>query len=104
MSKLNRIQNELKAINQAKFQELCDAYLYKKYGYTRIKTIGSVIGKEKTAKGTPDTLFKNKKGKFAFAEYTTQEKGLVDKFSEDLGKCFDEEKTKVPISQIEKIF
>ncbi len=104
MSKLNRIQNELKAINQAKFQELCDAYLYKKYGYTRIKTIGSVIGKEKTAKGTPDTLFKNDKGTFAFAEYTTQEKGLVGKFSEDLDKCFDEEKTKVPVLQVEKIF
>ena len=104
MSKLIRIQNEIKAINQAKFQYLCDAYLYRKYNFTRIKTIGSVIGKEKTAKGTPDTLFKNDKGKFAFAEYTTQEKGLVDKFLEDLDKCFNEEKTKVPVSGIEKIF
>lgn len=104
MSKLTSIQAELKAINQAKFQQLCDAYIYKKFGFNRIKIIGTARAKEKTAKGTPDTFFPNAGEKVVFAEYTTQESNLFVKFSKDLNKCFDEKKTKVPVAQIEKIF
>ncbi|MDQ3816207.1 MAG: hypothetical protein M3362_00785 [Acidobacteriota bacterium] len=50
MSKLNQIQTELRSINQAKFQELCDAYLYKT-GLENINPVGLAVGKEKTAKG-----------------------------------------------------
>jgi hypothetical protein len=50
MSKLTNIQAELEEIGQAKFQQLCDAYIYKKFGFSKIKIIGSVRGKEKTAK------------------------------------------------------
>jgi hypothetical protein len=102
MSKLNQIQTELRSINQAKFQELCDAYLYKT-GLENIKSIGSAVGKEKTTKGTPDTLVRLPNGNYVFVEYTTQEKGLFGKLSDDLDDCFDEDKTGIPISKIEKV-
>ena len=56
------------------------AYIYKKFGFSKIKIIGSVRGKEKTAKGTPDTLFQESEEKGVFTEYTTQKSGLLGKF------------------------
>jgi hypothetical protein len=102
MSKLNQIQSELKRINDAKFQELCDSYLHR-LGYDNIKPIGSAIGIEKTVKGTPDSLIMLPNGKYVFVEYTTQQTGLFLKLSNDLAKCFDKEKTGIPISKLEEI-
>jgi hypothetical protein len=39
MSKLDQIQNELKNINQAKFQKLCDSYLYRVLDAKEIESI-----------------------------------------------------------------
>ncbi len=103
MSKLNQIQNELLSKGQGEFQKLGDSYLAKKYPYAEIIPVGSTFGKDKTRIGTPDSLFKLENGRFLFVEYTTQETGLGNKFSKDLEKCFDEEKTNVPLSDVEKI-
>jgi hypothetical protein len=102
MSKLNQIQNELKNINEARFQELCDSYLYL-LGYEGIRPIGSGVGKEKTVKGTPDTVVVLPNRRFLFVQHTTQQTKLFDKLSGDLDECFDESKTGVPASKIEKI-
>lgn len=102
MSKLNQIQNELKQINQAKFQELCDSFLYKK-GYKNIEPFGSMFGKEKTVKGTPDSFVRLTHGKYIFIEYTTNETNLFGKLEKDLDSCFNEEKTGVSPTDIEKI-
>jgi hypothetical protein len=103
MSKLNQIQNELLTKGQGEFQKLGDSYLAKKYPYSEIIPIGSTVGKDKTRTGTPDSLFKLTNGRFLFIEYTTQETGLGKKFLKDLEKCFDEEKTNIPLSEVEKI-
>ena len=102
MSKINLIQSELKAIDQAKFQRLCDLYLYKQ-GYEHINSIGLVIGADKVRKGTPDSLVTLPNGKYVFVESTTQQSGVGGKFQEDLGKCFDENKTGIPVEKIEEI-
>ncbi|NET27594.1 ATP-binding protein [Okeania sp. SIO1I7] len=60
-------------------------------------------GANKTRTGTPDTLIILENGKYILAEYTTEEKGVCKKFKKDLDKCFDEEKTGVLITEIEKI-
>jgi hypothetical protein len=102
MSKLDQIQDELKQINEAKFQKLCDAYLHRR-GYERINTKGSVIGKEKTAKGRPDSWIRLSNGNYVFAEHTTVTEQLFNKLSNDLDGCFDESKTGIPVSKIEKV-
>jgi len=104
MSKITQIQNRIREINPATFQVLCDAYLFKAYQFKDIKSLGTVIGKEKTKTGTPDSIFKRPNGEIAFAEYTTQENGVVDKFLDDLAKCLDENKTGVPVGDITVIF
>ncbi|NET40800.1 ATP-binding protein [Okeania sp. SIO2B3] len=60
-------------------------------------------GANKTRTGTPDTLIILENGKYILAEYTTEKKGVCEKFKKDLGKCFDEEKTGISITEIEKI-
>ena len=102
MSKINEIQNKLKGLNEGLFQKLADAYLHKK-GYERVNSLGSVIGSDKVKKGTPDTLISLQNGKYVFAEHTTQQIGLYEKLTGDLMKCFDEEKTGIPIQKIEEM-
>ena len=102
MSKLRFIETTLKEIDQAKFHSLCDAYLHRR-GYEHINPIGRVIGADKVRKGTPDTLISLPNGKFIFAEYTTQQTGVSEKFLKDLDKCFEESKTGVAVEQIQEI-
>jgi hypothetical protein len=101
MSKIEQIEAELKSIDQAKFQKLCDHYFY--YRGFDVKSFGSVIGKNKTRKGTPDSYILLPNGNYIFIEYSTKEDALGDKFLKDLDSCFDSKKTKIPVSQIEKI-
>lgn len=102
MSKLAQIEAALKALNPAGFQRLCDSYLHAR-GYENINPIGLVIGSDKVLQGTPDTLFSQPDGRYIFAEYSTQQGGLAEKFEEDLTKCFDPEKTGIPVDRIQEI-
>src|SRR5688500_19915212 len=102
MSKLTLIEKELHSINAAGFQRLCDSYL-KKRGHELINPLGLVIGVDKVAQGTPDTLIMRPDGKYDFAEHSTQQDGLASKFASDLAKCFDEGKTGIPITSIHEI-
>ena len=104
MAKINQIQNKLKELSGGAFQKLADAYLHQKIEQVKsIKSLGSVPGANKTRTGTPDTLIILENGKYILAEYTTEKKGVCEKFKEDLHKCFNEEKTGIPITEIEKI-
>jgi len=102
MSKINQIQNKLLELDGGKFQKLADAYLHKK-GYEKINPLGSVIGADKTRKGTPDTFIPLPNGKYVFAEYTTQQEGVFEKLKGDLKKCFDEAKIGILVSKIDEI-
>lgn len=102
MSKVTQIQARLLEIDPARFQRLAEAYLSAR-GYDRINSFGLVLGADKTARGTPDTFVTLPNGKYVFAEHTTQQTGLHRKFLDDLGKCFDEEKTGIAVGMIDEI-
>jgi hypothetical protein len=102
MSKLTQIEKAVHSMDGAAFQRLCDSYLYKR-GYQHINTVGLVIGADKVAKGTPDTLTARTDGNYDFAEYSTQQDGLATKFAGDLASCFDETKTGIPVKRIHEI-
>jgi hypothetical protein len=102
MSKVNEIQNKIKGLSEGAFQKLADAYLYRK-GYERVNSLGSVVGCDKVKKGTPDTIVPLPNGKYVFAEHTTQQTDLYEKLNSDLNKCFDEEKTGIPVQKIEEV-
>jgi hypothetical protein len=102
MFKVNEIQNKIKGLSEGAFQKLADAYLHKR-GYERVNSLGSVIGSDKVKKGTPDTLVPLPNGKYVFAEHTTQQTDLYEKLNSDLEKCFNEEKTGIPVQKIEEV-
>ena len=104
MSKLTQIENALRSLDGAKFQQLCDSYLHLR-GYGSPQPLGRVIGKDKVAKGTPDTWIPQPNGKYLFAEHTTtsDSAALVSKLRDDLRKCADAAKTGVPIEKIEAV-
>ncbi|MGL5395069.1 MAG: ATP-binding protein [Shewanella sp.] len=85
-----------------KFQRLCDDWLYRK-GFENINPIGMMKTTDRVVKGTPDCLFMQKDGTYVFSEYTIQQERLAQKLEDDLGKCFDEFKTGIPIDKISGI-
>ncbi|WP_438711176.1 hypothetical protein ACSTS3_21785 [Aquimarina muelleri] len=103
MSRLQTIENQLKAINGAVFQELCDSYLtIRKKNYSGLSRVGSQTGKQKTTRGTPDSFFLLPNGNYLFVE-TTTDISTKNKLSNDILVCFDFEKTKIPINKVEEI-
>lgn len=103
MSRLQTIENQLKAINGSVFQELCDSYLtIRNKNYSAISRTGSQTGKQKTTKGTPDTFYQLPNGNFLYSEITT-DTSTQNKLANDIRACFNPIKTKIPIEKIEEI-
>ncbi|WP_037588640.1 ATP-binding protein [Stenoxybacter acetivorans] len=104
MSKLQSIENALKAINETVFQELCDGFLiFKNENYSALRRAGSQSGKQKTTKGTPDTFLLLPNGKYILVEYSTNISKGIKKLEEDLKKCIDEQKTGISCDKIEEV-
>ncbi len=55
MGKINIIQQKIKELSGGNFQKLCDRYLYKKYNFSNICSLGSEDGTNKPTKGIPDS-------------------------------------------------
>lgn len=105
MSNVQKIENALKEINEAVFQELCDAIIIRKYNnYSLFSRVGSQSGKQKTIKGTPDTLIRLPSGKYILVEYSTNISNKTSKIISDIRKCIDINANKgITIDQIEEI-
>ena len=104
MDIITSIENALKSINEAKFQKMINHLLIQQ-GYKFILSPGSVVGKEKTRKGTPDSFFENDKG-YVFVECTTKQnagKSLFNKLSKDIDHCFNEDVTKIENTKINEV-
>ena len=102
MSKINQIEQELSQIDASKFHKLINTYLSKKFSFM-IHSNGTKIGEDKPISGTPDSFVALEDGNYIFVECTTQKSDIVSKFLKDLEKCFDETKTGIGISKINKI-
>jgi len=108
MSKIIEIESALNRVNGDNFQEFCNHYLFYILNPNSIDPIGSVIGKEKSRKGIPDSYFTTKEGELIFAEYTTKEKvdknnSFFSKMKSDIHNCFDINKTNLKPEEINKV-
>lgn len=102
MSKINQIERALQEVDGGKFQKIVDSLIVAK-NLGIIDSTGSVTGADKTKPGTPDTLITLPDGSYLFAEHSVQQTALFKKFSDDLKKCFDEEKTGIPLKKIKGV-
>jgi len=106
MNFIKQIEIGLSAINQARFQDMINHLLHVQ-GKTFIAAPGSVVAKEKTSKGAPDSFFEDN-GKFTFVECTTLErlgesKTFFNKMLKDVDHCFDEAKTGIKATDIGEV-
>ena len=100
MSKLNRIQAEIKQIEGGKFQKLCDIYLYRKLNWENIVSLGSMDGTDKTTKGIPDTyFFDSLSNRYILVMYGTR-KDATAKLEMDIKEAI--EKTKIDERDIQE--
>lgn len=101
MSKLNRIQNEIKQLEGGRFQNLCDMYLYRKKNWGNIVALGSMDGTDKTTRGVPDTYYFDSESKsYILVMYGTR-KDATAKLETDIREAI--EKTKVDEKDIKEI-
>ncbi|HAB6376322.1 TPA_asm: hypothetical protein GYH79_00215 [Listeria monocytogenes] len=101
MSRLNRIQNEIKQLEGGRFQKLCDNYLYRKRSWGNIVSLGSMEGTDKTTKGIPDTyFFDDEQNSYILIMYGTR-KDSTAKLESDIIEAI--EKTKIDKKDIQEI-
>jgi len=88
MALLQDIERRIEELSPSGFQQLCDAYLISKNRgkYFAFLRKGSMLGKDKTVKGTPDTLVYTYDNKYLFVEYSTNSKDKVNKLIKDINK------------------
>lgn len=103
MSKINLIQNAIKELDGGSFQKLFDSYLYKKYGFENIQTLGVQTGTNKTTKGTPDSFVVTEEEKYILIMYGTVETNAYSKLEKDILSCFNDSKLKIERGKIDKI-
>ncbi|RZJ23663.1 MAG: hypothetical protein EON51_01945 [Acinetobacter sp.] len=106
MNLVKAIEAGLGSINQARFQDLINHLLHVQ-GRTFIGAPGSVVGKEKTSKGSPDSFYVDG-DKYVFVECTTKDrvgnaKSFHKKLTNDVEHCFNKAKTGIDPSEIAEI-
>ena len=102
MAIINTIKHKILQLDQGTFQNLCDQILHS-LGYTNIVSLGSHSGTQKTTPGTPDTYCISENSKYIFAEYTTQQKDLRKKITDDIKKCLNSTETGIDCENISEI-
>ncbi len=103
MSKINTIEQAIMSLGGGDYQKFMDSYLYKKYKYENITTLGSQTGTNKPTKGIPDSYVKLENGNYIFIMYGTVESTSYEKLKKDILSCVDKNKVAIEIDKIEEI-
>ena len=103
MNNINFIQNAIMQLEGGAFQKLFDAYLYKKYKFNNIQTLGVQTGTNKTTKGTPDAYVLTDDKKYILINYGTVSSQSAKKIRDDILSCYDKSKLLLPKDKIKKI-
>ncbi|OFS30274.1 hypothetical protein [Abiotrophia sp. HMSC24B09] len=103
MSNVNYIQSAILQLEGGAFQKLFDIYLYKKYKFKNIQTLGVHTGTNKPTKGTPDSYVLTDEGNYILINYGTVNSQPARKIKADILSCFDEAKLRISENRIKKI-
>lgn len=99
----NIIQQKIIELDGGAFQKLFDAYLYKKYKFPNIQTLGVQTGTNKPTKGTPDSYVYTADNKYILINYGSVRSQPIGKIIKDIKSCFNEAKLVLDKNKIEKI-
>ena len=106
MAIISDITSELSKMDAALFQQLGEELLRKIYRPKDVIPVGLGIEKNTTIKGSPDSVFIMPEGKILI-EYTTHnnrsKNSFLKKLKNDLISCLTEDKTHIPITEVNTI-
>ncbi len=103
LNNVNLIQSAIMQLGGGAFQKLFDVYLYKKYKFKNIQTLGVQTGTNKPTKGTPDSYVLTDDGCYILINYGTVSSQSAKKIRDDILSCFDKSKISLPENKIKKI-
>lgn len=91
MSKINEIEKAILQLEGGRYQSLMDQYLYKKYNFDNIQSLGSQLGTDKTTKGIPDSYVRLDNGSYIAIMYGTRQDAsgaaVFKKLKKDIEDC-----------------
>lgn len=103
MSNVEYIQSKILEMSGGAFERLFDAYLYKKYGFNNIQTLGVQTGTNKTTSGTPDSYVVTDDGKYILITCGSVKRNAFQKIKSDILACLDNSKVAIKKEKIKKI-
>ena len=103
LKNINFIQSAIIQLEGGAFQKLFDAYLYKKYKFKNIQTLGVQTGTNKTTKGTPDSYVLTDEGNYILINYGSVKSQSAAKIKADILACFEQSKISLNKKKIQKI-
>ena len=103
MSNINLIQSKILELEGGAFQKLFDEYLYKKYRFKNIQTLGVQTGTNKTTKGIPDSYVLDDDGKYILINYGSVSAQPARKIRDDILSSFDDAKQAIGTEKIARI-
>ena len=103
MGRINLIQSKILDLEGGAFQKLFDEYLYKRYKFNNIQTLGVQTGTNKPTKGIPDSYVLTDDGKYILINYGSVEAQPARKIKEDIQYCYEKAKQVIGIEKISKI-
>ena len=103
MRNVNLIQSKILELEGGAFQKLFDEYLYKRYRFKNIQTLGVQTGTNKPTKGIPDSYVLTDDGKYVLINYGSVKAQPAKKIKEDIVSCFNNAKLAIGSEKISKI-
>ena len=103
MSNVNAIQNKILELSGGAFERLFDAYVYKKFGFNNIQTLGVQTGTDKTTKGTPDSYVITEGKKYILITCGSVTDDTPKKIRADILSCFNKAKLDLDKDKIQKL-
>ena len=103
MSNINLIQSKILELEGGAFQKLFDEYLYKRYRFKNIQTLGVQTGTNKPTKGIPDSYVLNDDGKYILINYGSVSAQPARKIRDDILSSFDDAKQAIGTEKIARI-
>lgn len=103
MSNINLIQSKILELGGGAFQKLFDEYLYKRYRFKNIQTLGVQTGTNKPTKGIPDSYVLTDDGKYILINYGSVSAQPARKIRDDILSSFDDAKRAIGTEKIARI-
>jgi len=103
MTRLNTIQSAILSLDGGAYHNLVDEYLYKKYNFENIHSLGVETGTNKSTKGIPDSFVKHEDGTYTLIMYGTVKDSPFSKLKKDIKSCLGQYKEDIKTGKMKRI-